>query len=300
MSTIPFVWTNDDINWGNTEQLQRQLDLLDRFGIPGVFFVIPMAGGHTLDEDTDLLRCIDKARNNGHEFFQHGYVHSPFESGVPETWMLDFSPPTRDRYDIDRRKIEAMHDLETMVRMIEKGAKIWRKSFKEESLGYRPGWGAYCNNLFVALDALGFEWVSSQICSTTSWKWNQELWDEPIHFREHIDPRPHIIQGNLMEIPLGGDYAFRVPNEQDKIDKMAQLAVDEFNVCHENDWPFIQVCHWHGLARNNDSGYAVQEKMLPAILESGRAEPIGITELHKRARARLASEQPEATAEAVK
>lgn len=287
MSTVPFIWTNDDISWGKTDKLERQLELLDRHGIPGVFFVIPKAGEHTIDTDADLLRAIDKARGNGHEFFQHGYVHTAFESGVPELWMLDFSPPTRKLYDTNRLQIEATHDLETMVRMVENGAKIWRKAFKEESVGYRPGWGAYCGNLYKALDILGFEWVSSKICSLTSWKWNQFLWEEPIEFREHIDPNPHLIEGDLIEIPLGGDYAFHVPNEEDKIEKMAQLAVDEFNICHENDWPFIAVSHWHGLERNDDSGYAVHERLIPRLLESGKAEPLGVIEMHRRARAAL-------------
>jgi peptidoglycan/xylan/chitin deacetylase (PgdA/CDA1 family) len=287
------LWTNDDIVWGQSEQLKRQLSMLDRFGIPGVFFLIPKAGEYTLDMDADLLRIIEKARGNGHEFFQHGYIHTAFESGVPETWMLDFSPPTREAYDTNRTEIEASHSFENMVRMIENGAKIWRKAFKEESVGYRPGWGAYCANLYKALDAMGFQWVSSQICSSTSWKWNQLLWDAPIHFREHIDPRPHFKQGKLIEIPLGGDYAFRVPNEEDKIEKMAQLAVDEFNICHENDWPFICVSHWHGLERFEHSGYAVHERMIPRILETGKAEAIGIIEMHRRARAELEAQAAE-------
>ena len=45
MSTIPFVWSNDDICAGSTEKLKRQLEFIDRLNIPGVFFVIPRSSG---------------------------------------------------------------------------------------------------------------------------------------------------------------------------------------------------------------------------------------------------------------
>ncbi|MCX5660175.1 MAG: DUF2334 domain-containing protein [Planctomycetota bacterium] len=283
MPTVPFVWTNDDIVFGQADKLRRQLDLIDRHGLPGVFFVIPKTDAGTIDNDPQLLRVIDAARAKGHEFYQHGYVHTPFESGVPAIWMLDFAPDVRRQYDTHRLEIEATHSLEALASMIEKGARIWRAAFHEDSPGYRPGWGAFCRNLYRALDMLGFEWVSSRIPTPTSWLWNQGLWNEPQRFDANVPLAPTKIGGGgLIEFPLGGDYAFTVPNDPKKIDLMVGLGVREFELMHERNLPFMPVSHWHGLERNGDTGYAVHEKMLPKIVKSGKAEPMGMAELLKR------------------
>lgn len=291
MSKIPVVWTNDDITTGQSPQLQRQLDFLDRHGIPGVMFVIPGTTRGNIDGDAELLRVIEKSRAKGHEYFQHGHVHTPFESGVPELWMLDFDPATRRRYDTERFAIEAGHTLEALVTMIEKGRRIWRAAFAEDSPGYRPGWGAFCTNLYRALRIMGFDWVSSSIPCPTSWLWNMDRWDEPINFRPEFPTDPHKIEG-IMEFPIGGDYAFQVVNHEDKIDRMVDLAMREFEIYYERRHPMLLCSHWHGLQRPGDklgapkhptgTGYAVHEKLIPALQATGRAEFIGMTELVKR------------------
>lgn len=286
MPTVPFVWTNDDIVHGQSDKLRRQLDLIDRHGIPGVFFVIPKSDGKTIDQDPELLRTIDKARAKGHEFYQHGYVHTPFESGVPAIWMLDFAPDVRRQYDTHRLEIEATHSIDALVSMIEKGARIWRAAFHEDSPGYRPGWGAFCGNLYRALGLLGFEWVSGRIPTPTSWLWNQGRWDEPQRFDENVPLAPTRV-GKVIEYPLGGDFAFTVPNDPAKIRAMADLGYLEFELMHAKGLPFMPVSHWHGLERNGDTGYAVHEQLLPRIVKSGLAEPMGLAELHRRTKPTL-------------
>ena len=92
MKKTAFLWTNDDIGFGKADKLRRQLEFLDELGIPGTFFVVPIMGGKTLADDAELVDVISRAREQGHDFHQHGTRHGPFECGVPETWMLDFSP----------------------------------------------------------------------------------------------------------------------------------------------------------------------------------------------------------------
>jgi hypothetical protein len=84
---------------------------------------------------------------------------------------------------------------------------------------------------------------------------------------------------NLWEFPSAGDYAFNVPNEPNKIEAMVALGWEEFNYCHQKKVPFILMSHWHGLEQNNNSGYAVHEKLIPLILESGLAEPMSFSTL---------------------
>jgi len=308
--TIPVVWTNDDIHFGQSAPLRRQLAFLDRHGIPGVFFVIPRSGGD-LDEDAELLAVIEKARGNGHEFYQHGFIHTPFECGVPETGMLEYSPVAKRRFDEERGLLETQHTLEAQIEMLEAGRRIWRRAFGEDSAGFRPGWGAFCNNLYKALAILGYEWVSSRIPCFTSWEWNRGLWETPICFRDAIPTAPSLHPQGIREFPLGGDYAFRVPNDPKRIDAMVGLAMQEFDVYFERRDPMVIVSHFHGLEFPGASdglapdphgtGYAVHEKLIPALLESGRATFIGMKELVARYRGSepASTATPESSARAV-
>jgi hypothetical protein len=274
MATIPFVWSNDDITVGQSEKLQRQVEFLGGLGIPGTFFVIPRAGERTIAEDAELLRTIERARGQGHEFYQHGYVHTPYESGIPELGMLDFSPEVKAQYDLRRFELEATHTVEALARMAHAGQAIWRRAFHEDSPGYRPGWGAFCGNLYRALDVLGYAWVSSRLPCMTSWQWNLGKWDAPIHFRAEVPQRPGPAAPGcrVVELPLtGGDYGFAVPNEADKIARMVELGRQEFAWCHERGIAFQMVSHWHGLERNGDTGYAVHRQLLPKVQASGQA-----------------------------
>ena len=284
MSALPFLWTNDDISAGHADTLRRQLEMLDAFEIPGTFFVIPAGEHGAIDEDSALLRTIDGARQRGHEFHQHGCRHTPFECGVPESWMLDFAPEVRRQYDEQRLEIEAMHTREALTRMIEEGDRIWQRAFGVRSTGFRPGWGAFCGNLYRALDDLGFAWVSSRIPCPTSWLRNLGQWEAPIDFRPAVPAAPCPCPGiQLWELPIsGGEYAFRVPHEPARIETMVNLAREEFGCCRQRDIPFCMVSHWHGLEYDRGSGYAVHYRFLAGIRESGQAEFMGADALYSR------------------
>jgi hypothetical protein len=283
MKKIPLIWSNDDITAGTADKLRRQLAFIDRFDIPGVFFVIPRESGKgkNIDEDPELLRLIEKSRKRGHEYYQHGFVHTAFECGVPETWMLDMAPDVRKQYDIRRLEIERGHTFEAQTEMLENGRKIWRRAFAEDSTGFRPGWGAFCGNFYKALEVLGFAWTSSRIPSPTSWKWNNGLWDESMDFRKGVAAGPTMV-GRVREYPIAGDYAFRVPHEATRIDAMVGLALREMAYFHQRGLPMILCSHWHGLEHAGGSGYAVHEKLLAAMLKSGTAEPMNMTQLEAR------------------
>jgi len=305
--TLPVVWTNDDIHFGRAPNLRRQLEFLDRHGIPGVFFVIPNMDG-PLDEDEELLATIGAAKKNGHEFYQHGYLHTAFECGIPEMTMLDFDPVAKRRFDEERDIIEAGHTFEAQVAMLEKGRRIWRSCFGEDSKGFRPGWGAYGTNLYRALAALGFEWISCRIPCITSWDWNHCEWESPMHFREKIPTHPVFLRHGIWEFPLAGDYAFRVPNDPEKMDKMVDLGLREFETFYERRDPMLMVCHFHGLEFDGGgetmrkflsaypgnkvrpeydklaphpqgTGYAIHEKLIPALLQTKRASFVGMQEV---------------------
>src|SRR5262245_4255546 len=139
MKRTPVFWTNDDILYGQSSKMQRQLDFLSVFGIRGDFFVVPKAGEHTLDKDKELVAMLKAAMAAGHGCYQHGYVHDPYESGIPDLLMLAFSPPVAQRYTDDRFQIEAMHTLPAITKMIANGHAIWKRAFGKRSVAYRPG-----------------------------------------------------------------------------------------------------------------------------------------------------------------
>lgn len=286
---IPVVWTNDDIHFGQVGALRRQLKFLDRFGIPGVFFVIPRFGGGDLDDDKELMAEIERARAVGHEFYQHGFVHTPFECGVPEVGMFAPYEAVRRFYDEERDVVERMHTLEAQLEMVENGARIWRRAFGENSPGFRPGWGAFCGNFYRALAQLGFTWVSSRIPCFTSWQRAVGDWTSPMDFREKMSTEPHVLAQGIREFPMAGDHAFRVPNEPKRIASMVELGLNEFEVFSQRGHPMLLVSHFHGLefpgeidgaaADREGTGYAVHERLIPALLGTGRARFAGMKEL---------------------
>ncbi|MEO6052436.1 MAG: DUF2334 domain-containing protein [Chthoniobacterales bacterium] len=288
---LPVVWTNDDIAFGKAVQFRRHLDFVNRHGIPGVFFVIPDdRGAGTLDQDKELVDLMRGAMQEGHEFYQHGYRHHAFECGIPEQDMLYVDPMARKQLDEERESIEAQHTLEAQVEMLVAGQRIWKKVFGEDSPGFRPGWGAYCMNLYRALAILGYEWVSARIPCMTSWLRNAGRWDEPINFRDAVPTRPQRLSQGILEIPMAGDYAFQVPNDPEKIDSMVDLGLQELQVYIERRHPMLILSHYHGLEYSGTTspdltplpggtGYAVHEKLVPAILSSGEARFVGMREL---------------------
>lgn len=291
---VPVVWSNDDISCGDTDKLTRMLGFLDRHGIPGVFFCIPRGHKGDLDQDRDLLACILAARQRGHEFHQHGFMHQAYECGVPELLMLQWSEAEYARFDTERDAIEAQHTYEAQVRMLDQGRRIWRRAFGEDSVGFRPGWGAYCGNLYRALADLGYAWVSSRIPCFTSWARQNPThgcWDIPLEFRPGIPRAPQLLSQGVIEFPMAGDYAFRVPNRPEHLRGMVRLGLDEFADHAAHGTPMIITSHWHGLAHPGDepahptgTGYAIHEELIPALRSDGRASFMGMAGLAERYR----------------
>jgi hypothetical protein len=101
-------------------------------------------------------------------------------------------------------------------------------------------------------------------------------------FRDGIPIAPHWLPQGLWEFPIAGDYGCRVPNDPARIDSMVSLGLEEFEVYAERKAPMLIVSHWHGLQEPGDkggnfppnsegTGYAVHEKLLPALRNTGKA-----------------------------
>ena len=290
MEHIPFLWTNDDIQTGLSQTMQRQLDFLRRWNLKGTFFVVPCSESQPISEDRQLVEILREAARDGHEISQHSTTHACEENGIADLRMYDLMGEEA-KLNLARQRFayETVWSVEALVAQIGWGRRVWTETFGVPSPGFRPGCGSFCGNMDHALRALGFEWCSSQMSSPTSWQWNHGR----LRFPYRIEPpvRPYRL-GSLIEYPFIGDVAFRVP--VDRIDAFVELGQRHFEDCVAHEWPFILVSHWHGLEHAGDTGYKVHGKLLDRIMDSGQAEPMTVSEYHRKI---LASRYPLAAPE---
>ncbi len=282
MGRVPFLWTNDDIQAGLRETMERQINFLRRWDLKGSFFVVPCHEGRPITADRELVRTLQAAARDGHEINQHSTTHACEENGIADLRMYDLMGEEAKLYLARQRfAYETVWSVEALVAQIGWGRQVWTNAFGKPSPGFRPGCGSFCGNMYHALAALGFEWCSAQMSSPTSWMWNHGRFGYPYKIEPPV--RPYRVE-SLIEYPFIGDVAFRVP--QERIEDFVELGWRHFEDCLENQWPFVLVSHWHGLEHAGGTGYRVHEKLLDRIMASGRAHPMTLSEYHQRVLAR--------------
>jgi len=280
MDRTPLIWSNDDLGAGRADRFKNILSFLNRWGIKGSFFVIPVLEGRPLTADKELCELMLVARDEGHCFYQHGYEHHAYENGVPELWMLDYNAEVKELYDRERFAMERLATRKELTRRIRAGMDIWQEVFGEMSPGYRAGWGSYSRNMYMALAELGFKWDSSRLSSRTSWLWGIEGPESsPVELSSYVPVNPYRI-GELWEYPIIGDFAYRVkPGEEDAYLK---LGKELFHLASRKQAPFLLVTHWHGLEHTENAGYRVMERFLDDLMNEDEVEPITMDQLHDR------------------
>lgn len=283
---IPFLWTNDDIAFGHHDDLARMLEFLAPMGIPATFFVVPRPQeARPLTDDTALVDLLKSAMRQGHECHQHSTTHVCAENGTADLRMYDLMGDIhKAEHSSNRFVLERLWQTDAIEAQIAWGREVWVDAFGAASEGFRPGCGAFCRNLYHALENLGFLWSSSRLASLTGWKWAAGQDDYPVRWEGPV--RPTRI-GGIVEYPIMDDIAFRVP--RGKIDRFADLGWQHFQKCVEMDWPFLLVSHPVPLRHSGGTGYEVHGQLLPRILESGLAEPMTVGTYHRRV---LAGEFP--------
>jgi peptidoglycan/xylan/chitin deacetylase (PgdA/CDA1 family) len=279
---IPLIWSNDDITVGFGDSMLRQLELLDRFGIKGSFFVIPCPekGTQRLTDDPKLVDLLKQAMADGHECAQHSTTHVCEENGTADLRMFDLmGDNAKVDYSRNRFQLERLWQVDALEAQIGWGLDVWKEAFGAPSPGFRPGCGSFCGNMYVALENLGFKWVSSRLISMTGWMWQAGRASYPLRLEGPARPYWH---GKLLEIPILDDVAFRVP--EGEVDRYVELGWRLWEECRQAGVAFHLVSHFHGLERNGGTGYAVHEKLLPRILATGQAEPMTAGEYQQRVR----------------
>jgi peptidoglycan/xylan/chitin deacetylase (PgdA/CDA1 family) len=295
---IPFLWTNDDITIGLSEPMQRQLDFLARWNLKGSFFVVPLPirkdrNGRfrpaPLTDDPALIALLKGAMRDGHDVQHHTVTHACEENGTADLRMFDLmGDAAKVQHSNERFVLERLWQVDALEAHIGWGRKVWTEAFGAPSEGYRPGCGAFCGNMYAACERLGFKWVSARLVSMTGWMWAARHLDYPIRLE---GPGRPFRQGKLIEFPILDDVAFRIPRAD--VDRFVELGWQLWQKCVEKRFPFLLVSHYFALAHDEGTGYAIHEKLLPRILDTGLAEPMTISEYHRRI---LAGEFPMADA----
>jgi predicted deacetylase len=275
----PIVWSNDDIKPGKARELQNMVDFLDRYGIPGVFFVIPGLG-KTLAGDTELLRVIDAARGGGHEFYPHGYEHTPFDHGVPPAMYLIRNEKICRQYDEERLALEMSHTREAQKERLAASLEIWRKTFKENAPGYRAPWCATSLGFYQALADLGLQWSSSSVHGITWHRYSMGDWDAPVEYYDAVPMAPHRVLGGVVEYPMPGDYSPNMDLTDEQRKRYADLCMTDYRHFREHDAPFVLCSHWFSLERDGGAGYRTHALFLPRLLADPGVRFCGMAALH--------------------
>jgi len=283
---IPFIWTNDDLGYGRGPNLRQMLDFLKRYNIPGSFAVVPITlgkdGPQYIYDDVEMRKEFDAALAGGHELFQHGTTHVCRENGIADIRMFHQNlMGNEDAKEMSRRRLyyENYWTLDAITAQVDWGRQVWIKTFGRPSIGFRPGCGSFCANLFPALLNLGFKWTSAtEIVSFTGWLWYAGQDNYPFEMTPPV--RGYRKYKNLAELPVLDDICFRV--KADQVDRFVELGWRYWEQCVEKNYPYVLLSHWHGLEANGSTGYQVHEKLLPRILETGLADAMTLSQYHEK------------------
>ena len=214
--TAKIAITCDDVGHARhshpISSLKEFISILDRFEVPGTFFVIPNDGGDSpLDEDLELVSLLGKISDRGHEIAMHGYTHHILEFGPPRQFILRIDATALYLNEMSRREeeIAASHTFDAHKNKIKKGLDTLRKALNIKPVGFRAGWGSYNANMFKALSVEGFSYDSS------------------IYKPEAAKEKPYYVADNLLELPMDLDYAWCLSREDlaPSLEK-AKLAYD--------------------------------------------------------------------------
>jgi hypothetical protein len=215
---------------------------------------------------------------DGHDVQQHSTTHACEENGTADLRMYALMEPSDwGNHANQRALLERLWQVDALEAQIGWGQKVWKEAFGGAPEGFRPGCGAFCGNMYLALERLGFKWCSARMASMTGWMWAARRYDYPLLIEGPVRPYR---QGNLIEFPIIDDVAFRVPRGEEG--RFLELGWKLWEECARRELPFVLCSHHFALAHEGGTGYAIHEKLIERILATGRAEPMTLSGYRRR------------------
>ena len=246
-----FIFTNDDINkLTEPGKVKNVVDILNEYGVKGIFFVIPhYKGRYRLSKNDELTKVLQEITEDGHEIAQHGLTH----------WV-----PRKKPKIINLAKEFADLPHGEQKRRIYTGRKILEDAGFQVN-GFRaPAFSANQQTLKI-LDELNFLYGSNASIYPPPFMMANRRFAESIYYPYHPEDL------NLIEFISHGDF-FRTHFNS----KNFMIIKNRFEKTHNRRGIFILLSHIEPL--NNPQGLNLLDKSLKYITTKNLWKP-NLTEL---------------------
>ncbi len=278
MTKMRFAFTNDDPGMQQPELFAELLDFLDDQQVPGTFFVVPNAGGQPLHTKPEWMELLQRALASGHELAHHGYTHeTPFEFGVPPSFMLDIIPTAQDRWQNNRTSVTPLHAPNVLRTKLEAGQEIFQRALGFTPTGFRSPCLGMCDNTYTTLASLGFQWSSNQVINPMGWRYINREYTADESWVAELPPRPHHHPAGLTEIPMHSEYTWYL--EANDIDRHFALARNDFEHARHNGDPFVALSHYYAMTGQWAAGLRVYERLIAHARTQGDVHFVTLSEL---------------------
>jgi hypothetical protein len=275
MSDAFYCFTVDDVGYpgySSPAHMETILQFCADEDIRATFFVVPRPLGQELSrhEYAGLFQTMLKA---GHAIGQHGLEHDRFGFGIPPKMVLDLphERPAREYLADHRDDIERLHAVETLRARLRTGRTILEDVLGQPVDGFRAPCLSTCDNLFVALNAEGYAYDSSQCFQKGAWDLINGSNSPAICpiTRELFDS--HQTPGRMRTFPLSAEYTWYLTRE--RFGAFLQLAKHDFDACLNAGIPFVPVCHVSPIQEGDaDCGFALHRELLAHARERANSQ----------------------------
>lgn len=277
MAETLFVLTNDDPGGQEPELFAELLDFLREQAVPATFFVIPNAGGESLEHKPRWVELLHRALDEGHELQHHGYVHTAFEFGVPPPFMLDIMPESKAQWQRDPAPFTAQHTQAILTDKLAKGREIFQKTLGYAPQGFRAPCVAICDNMYTALHALDFQWSSNLVVNPMGWRYINRHYDAGEPWQSTFVPRPYHHASGVIEAPVHSEYTWYLTEAE--IDRHFALAKADFDRARQAGDPFVAMSHYYAMTGPWSAGLRVYERLFAYARELGNVRFVTLSQM---------------------
>ena len=285
----PFVFTNDDpgIDGGPVERFKEVIDFLDRYGVPGTFFVIPKSGGTPVYEKPEWMPILEEGLRRGHEYQLHSLEHGPFEFGIPRSVTLNAFPDLRKFLKENRDRLAEEHTVDRLAQKVEEGCEIFERAFGYRPTWFRAGWHSVCDNTRPALAKAGIFYTSCDELNNAPFRYR---------FRNPIDPdadnwvsefKPwlEVREAGVKELCVTGEYGWEIDDDE-RLEIFWKLASADWDRIHGMKGAiFVAGSHFQNMCGPRwPGGVQVFRRLFEKVRKQGEAEFMSLSEISRRDR----------------
>ena len=237
-----FVITCDDAGHSGEGIQARAEDFFESQAVRASFFAVPHGKSGALGEDKTWLAAAHEAEQRGHDFQLHALDHSVFEFGWHPEWMMALTDEeTRRHFAEEREEIARGWGREILGGKLRTAIQVFEDAFGRRPLVFRSGALSQSPELYQALGDAGIPYSSNQVVNPGGWSYIAGNYDSPLDWDPAVPPRPYQMTGQVVEIPMISEYAWKLTPE--KVDRHLALAKKDLRRVSEAGGVFVLICH---------------------------------------------------------